>query len=219
MLQPRWILNRLMTRSPEVLYAVNTEQKLIALTIDDGPDPYSTERILDILDQNNAHATFFVLIDRVNRNEKLIERMVSAGHELGNHLLQDTPSIQHPSFEFDSRLEQAHHVLSNYAEIRWFRPGSGWYNREMIQSLERFQYRIALGSIYPFDSHIPSSWFASRYILWRADPGAIIVLHDYGSRGERTIETLAYSLPRLRARGYQIVTLSQLLEPEATGAN
>jgi peptidoglycan/xylan/chitin deacetylase (PgdA/CDA1 family) len=89
----------------------------------------------------------------------------------------------------------------------------------MIQSLERYNYRLALGSIYPFDSHIPSSWFASHYILWRAHPGAIIVLHDYGSRGIRTAETLSYSLPRLIERGYRIVTLSQLLEEAGAETN
>lgn len=212
MLQPKWVLNRLMHRSPEVLYSVDTDQKLIALTIDDGPDPHSTELILDVLVQYDTHATFFVLIDRVNENETVIERMVTEGHELGNHLLQDTPSIQHPKNEFESRLEHAHKSLSHFTEIRWFRPGSGWYNREMLQSMERFHYRLALGSIYPFDSHIPSSRFASRYIVWRAHPGAIIVLHDYGNRGERTVDTLSYALPILKERGYRIVTLSELIQ-------
>lgn len=78
--------------------------------------------------------------------------------------------------------------------------------------MERFHYRLALGSIYPFDSHIPSSWFASRYIVWRAHPGAIIVLHDYGNRGERTVDTLSYALPILKERGYRIVTLSELIQ-------
>jgi peptidoglycan/xylan/chitin deacetylase (PgdA/CDA1 family) len=212
MLQPKWILNRLMARTPGVLYAVETEQKLIALTIDDGPDPISTDLILEVLSKHHAHATFFVLIDRINGNESIIKRIVSEGHELGNHLFQDMPSIKHDSTEFDDRLARAHETLSHYAEVRWFRPGSGWYNHEMLQSLERFRYRLVLGSIYPFDAHIPSSWLASRYIVWRADPGAIIVLHDHGSRGLRTAETLAHSLPILKERGYRIVTLSQLLE-------
>jgi peptidoglycan/xylan/chitin deacetylase (PgdA/CDA1 family) len=219
MLQPRWILNRIMARSPDVLYAVETEHKLIALTIDDGPDPLSTDLILDVLTENDAHATFFVLVDRVGENEELVDRMVSEGHELGNHLLKDTPSIQHPANEFEYQLEHAHEILSHFAEIRWFRPGSGWFNHEMIESLERFQYRLALGSIYPFDSHLPSSWFASRYIVWRAHPGAIIVLHDYGSRGIRTAESLAYSLPLLKERGYRIVTLSQLLDATTSEIN
>lgn len=212
MFQPKWILNRLMHRSPEVLYAVDTEQKLIALTIDDGPDPYSSKRILDLLAEHQAHATFFLLADRLPGNEPVVERMIAEGHELGNHLLQDMPSILHTDNEFQMRLAVAHESLSRFSEIRWFRPGSGWYNREMIQNLDRFQYRLALGSIYPFDSHVPSSWFASRYIVWRAHPGAIIVLHDYGKRGERTAETLSYALPLLKSQGYRIVTLSELLD-------
>lgn len=219
MLQPRWILNRLMARSPEVYYAIDTEQKVIALTIDDGPDAVATDRIMDILARYDARATFFVLIDHIQGNEAIISRMIAEGHELGNHLLQDTPSIQHPDFEFRDRLATAHHELSSYGNIRWFRPGSGWYNQDMIRSLERYDYRLALGSIYPFDSHIPSSWFASRYIVWRAHPGGIIVLHDYGSRGLRTVQTLSYSLPRLVEKGYRIVTLSQLLEAAAQFAD
>lgn len=215
MLQPRWILNRLMARSPEAYYAIQTEQKIIALTIDDGPDPRSTGLILDTLKKFNAKATFFVLIERIQGNGPVIDRMIAEGHELGNHLLQDTPSIQHPELEFRDRLATAHHQLSTYADIRWFRPGSGWYNQEMIRSLERYDYRLALGSIYPFDSHIPSTWFASRYLVWRAHPGGIIVLHDFGARGVRTVETLAYSLPRLVEKGYRIVTLSELLEVAA----
>ena len=167
--------------------------------------------ILDTLNKYNAKATFFVLIERIQGNEPVIDRMVAEGHELGNHLLQDTPSIQHPVVEFRDRLATAHHQLSAYGDIGWFRPGSGWYNQEMIRSLERYDYRLALGSIYPFDSHIPSTWFASRYLVWRAHPGGIIVLHDFGSRGMRTVETLSYSLPRLVENGYRIVTLSQLL--------
>ena len=89
----------------------------------------------------------------------------------------------------------------------------------MIRSLERYDYRLALGSIYPFDSHIPSAWFASRYIVWRAHPGGIIVLHDFGPRGMRTVETLSYVLPRLVEKGYRIVTLSQLLEIAALEGN
>lgn len=212
MFQPKWIFNRLTQHSPDVLYELNTEQKLIALSIDDGPDPHSTNQILDILAAHDAHATFFVLIEHLTHNEALVERMVAEGHELGNHLLQDTPSIQYSSTEFETRLEQAHESLSRYSEIRWFRPGSGWYNQEMLGSLQRFQYRLVLGSIYPLDSHIPSSWFASRYIAWRAHPGAIIVLHDYGARGRRTVETLAWILPILKQRGYRIVTIRELTD-------
>ena len=66
-------------------------------------------------------------------------------------------------------------------------------------------------TVYPFDAHIASVWFATQFILWRAKPGAIIVLHDAGACGERTVKTLSSVLPRLRRRCYRIVNLSGLV--------
>jgi peptidoglycan/xylan/chitin deacetylase (PgdA/CDA1 family) len=194
-----------------VLYEVQTQEPVIALTIDDGPDPATTPKILDLLDRYDAHATFFVLANRMQDNEELLLRMVAEGHELGNHLVEDRPSIFHPADEFQARFAQAHATLSRFGEVHWFRPGSGLYSREMLTTIEEANYQTALGSIYPLDSHIPSSWFASRYILWQAKPGSVIVLHDNGARGERTYKTLSIVLPELVERGYSICTLSKLV--------
>src|SRR5262249_3506226 len=94
--------------------------------------------------------------------------------------------------------------------VRWLRPGSGWYTPRMVASIERAGYCLALGSIYPFDAQLPSSAFASAYIRANARPGAVIVLHDGHSRGHRTALTLQRVLPALRARGYRVVSLSEL---------
>ena len=87
----------------------------------------------------------------------------------------------------------------------------------MLETLEKYEYQCALGSIYPFDDKVPSSKFASRYVLWRVKPGAIIVLHDNGLRGERTAETLRSILPELKEQGFRITTLSELVEGEEPG--
>lgn len=211
MFQPRWITDRLSRLSPRVLYAVRTQEKAVALTLDDGPDGVTTPAILDILRENDAHATFFLIADRLKGSEALIERIVEEGHELGNHMLGDQPSIRLTPAEFEMQLVEAHERLSAFGPVRWFRPGSGWFNEAMLTVLKRHQYRTALGSVYPFDAHLPWSAFAQRYILWRVEPGAVIILHDHGARGERTAQTLAAVLPELRARGYRIVSLSELM--------
>ncbi len=212
MLQPRWIVRRLNGHSPGVLYAVDTDSPVIALTIDDGPDPESTPRILEILNEYEARATFFLLTDRIPGSEGLVQQIVSGGHELGNHMLTDQASIRLSASEFEKRLLDAQRVLETYAETRWFRPGSGWYNQEMLSTVTRHGYHTALGSIYPYDAHLPSSWLASRYILWRAHPGGVIILHDSEARGERTVDTLKVILPALQERGYRIVTLTELIQ-------
>jgi peptidoglycan-N-acetylglucosamine deacetylase len=75
----------------------------------------------------------------------------------------------------------------------------------MIKTAHQFGYRVALGNIFPYDT-----WFASQHILWNVSPGAIVVLHDSGAWGERTVQTLSRILPVLRQRGYQVVSLSKL---------
>ncbi|MCJ7569937.1 MAG: chitin deacetylase family protein [Anaerolineales bacterium] len=212
MFKPSWLLNRLSAHTPEVLYSVQTQEPILALTIDDGPDPSTTPRILDLLLDYDARATFFLLSDRIPGNEALVQRIVDEGHEIGNHLTDDQPSIRLSADEFEGRLLHAQETLSQFGEVRWFRPGSGWYNKFMRSVLIQHGYRLALGSIHPFDSHIPSSWFASNYILWRAQPGAIIVLHDNGDRGGRTADTLEKVLPALIARDFRFVTLTELIE-------
>jgi len=204
---------------PRVLYSVQTDERVVALTIDDGPDPETTPRILDVLARNRATATFFVIGDRIPNNEPLLAALVAEGHELGNHMTHDEPSIELAPEQFEHELLEARATLSSFNEPLWFRPGSGWYDAQMLDQLDRHGYRCALGSIYPLDAHVPWSWFATRFILWRIAPGAVIVLHDGPERGERTTRTLAALLPELDRMGYRVVTLSELSGAATTGAD
>lgn len=201
-------------RSSKVLYSIETSDQVVALTIDDGPNPHTTPLILDVLRENGARATFFLISTNVQGNESLVQRIVDEGHEIANHLTSEKPSILLSAVDFEAELVEAHEVLSKFSPVRWFRPGSGWYNNAMLATLQKHDYQCALGSIYPFDDKVPSSKFASRYVLWRVKPGAIIVLHDNGLRGERTAETLKSILPELKEQGFRITTLSELVEGE-----
>lgn len=216
MIQPDWLAKAL---SDRVLYSVPTEQKTVALTIDDGPDPRTTPAILDLLSSHQARATFFVITGRIPGNEPLLERMVDEGHELGNHLTSEEPSIRLGSDGFARELELADSALTEFGDIHWVRPGSGWFNQAMLKTAEQQGYRLALASIYPFDATIPSPWFASEFILWRLRPGSVILLHDHRGRGERTLTTLQRVLPELLRRGYSVVTLSELVEMDRNGAS
>ncbi len=200
-----------------MLYFIETEESLVALTIDDGPDPETTPSILQLLARHHARATFFLISDRVDGNAALVRRAVAEGHELGNHLTRDEPSIALSSDEFAEALREAHATLARFAPVRWVRPGSGWYDREMLSIIAAHGYRAALGSVYPYDALIPSSRFAAQHVLRKVRPGSIIILHDGGARGARTAQTLEAILPELARRGLQVVTLSELIPVGALG--
>lgn len=212
LVRPTPVIRWLARKHPDILFHRETEQRLVALTIDDSPDPTWTPQILDTLAAHDAHATFFLIGERVVGNEGILQRIVDEGHELGNHLMADAPSIRLPAVEFERQLRQTHAVLAPYGPVRWFRPGSGWYSRRMIDQIQRNGYRCALGSAFAFDCHIRSVWYVSRHILLNTRPGAVIVLHDGAANGHRTVTVLRHVLPVLQRRGYRGVTLSELTE-------
>ena len=207
---PRWLVPRIGSRSPRCLFAVPTAQRLVALTLDDGPDSAHTRDILRVLRDNDARATFFLISSRVSGNEALVAAVVAEGHELGNHLTRDESSVKLAPATFAAAVREADAVLERYAPVRWLRPASGWYNEAMLDTIEGAGHRCALGSIYPYDAHQPWARVSAAYILANARPGAVIVLHEGGGRGRRTVEVLRRVLPELGARGYRIVTLSEL---------
>jgi peptidoglycan/xylan/chitin deacetylase (PgdA/CDA1 family) len=169
-----------------------------------------TREILRVLRENDARATFFLISSRVPGNEALVATAVTEGHELGNHLTRDEASVRLAPAAFAAAVREADTVLQRFAPVRWLRPASGWYDDAMLDTIEREGHRCALGSIYPYDAHQPWVGVSAAYILANARPGAVIVLHEGGDRGRRTVEVLRHVLPELRARGYRIVTLSEL---------
>jgi peptidoglycan/xylan/chitin deacetylase (PgdA/CDA1 family) len=198
--------------APGVVFRFETDRKIIALTIDDGPDGKTTGRILDVLDKHESQATFFIIGDRIEGNELLLERMRDEGHELANHTKANRPTIFLSSSSLEADLERTHEMLAPYGEIRWFRPGFGAYHRSMVETAAARGYRTALGDVFPYDVFVPSSGFHQRYVLSHIKPGSIIIVHDGGGWGKRTAETLDAVLPQLREQGFVIVTLSRLAE-------
>ena len=218
LLQPRWFFTLAAQVKPGALYAVDlpdTAPKIVALTIDDGPSEDTLE-ILETLDRYGAKATFFSISGNIAGHEKAIAQAVKSGHELGNHLTADEPSAKLSLEDFEADLLAAESVLSPYLkdqQIQWLRPGMGWYSADMVKIARKHGYKVALGSCFPYDTHVPSVRFASTFILNTVKPGDIIVLHDgKEGRSQRTTATLEKILPVLAERGYQVTTLSALTQ-------
>jgi peptidoglycan/xylan/chitin deacetylase (PgdA/CDA1 family) len=207
---PNWLLDTIAEQYRGCIYRVPTRKPIVALTLDDGPDSASTPVILAELRKHGARATFFVISERVRGQEALVRSIVAAGHELGNHFSHQRPSIRLSAQEFEQDLLRTHQLLIQFTQPLWARPASGWYTEAMVEVMTRHGYRCALGSVYPFDAAIPSTSWATKYILRNVEPGSIVILHEGGARGKRTAHVLSTILPTLRQRGYRVIPLSEL---------
>lgn len=193
-----------------VHFAVPTAQRVVALSIDDGPSS-ATDELLDVLAANDAHATFFVIGEHVTEAPAATRRIVRAGHELGHHMMADEPSIRLSADQFRAEFARMDTILAGYGGATLFRPGSGWFNDRMVDEASQRGYRLVLGSVYSFDAQLPFADFHAWFVLRSVRPGSIIVLHEGERRGARTARVLREVLPELRRRGYRIVTVSELL--------
>ncbi|CAN5722188.1 hypothetical protein BH23GEM11_BH23GEM11_14590 [soil metagenome] len=208
---PALVVDRLSRGASDVVFSVETDEQMLALSIDDGPSE-ATAEILEVLREHGAAATFFVIGEHMDAGKDLLPEILADGHELGHHMMTDTPSRGLEPRDFDDRFDRMHDLLEPLQPTRLFRPGSGWYDDRMIEAAASRGYRTVLGSVYPFDAHLPWTDFLSWFVLRNVQPGAIVVLHDGPARGGRTADVLRAILPELSRQGYQVVTVSRLLE-------
>ncbi len=213
---PVVLVKHLQHHWPDVLFHVNTRQKLVALTIDDAPSEH-TESLLEILKANEAQATFFIIGSQVPGHERILQDVVAADCELGNHAMYDEPSMSLNDCELrlqiqnvDAMIEQAYKACHKEAP-RYFRPGSGLFSTRMRSTVQSMGLKMVLGDIYPHDPQIPFWRINAWHVLSMLQPGAIIICHD---RRSWTAPMLRKVLPEIRRRGYRIVTLTELLEAE-----
>ncbi len=205
---------------PEAAFNLGCTNKIAALTIDDGPVQPSTPKILEVLAGQNVQATFFAIGDRSKANPDLLQAITDQGHELANHTYAEQTTARLNEPELSQSIAETQAILAPYQDqdITWFRPGTGFYNQKILDAIAPYNYRLALGDVFPFDTIITSPRFYSWYINHSIKPGSIIVLHDANGRGERTAQALALVLPKLKAKGYKIVPLGQLQTDESCQA-
>jgi peptidoglycan/xylan/chitin deacetylase (PgdA/CDA1 family) len=218
---PRFIIHLISKVYPDVLFHIDLPSNLpyIALTIDDFPnvdDLSISFQLLDLLRTYNARCTFFTIGSNVekykdsSRIETLFKRLIADGHEVGNHGWRDEKAIRLSQEELEQQIINTQKIIDNYtiSNNKWFRPGSGFFNRTMIQICTNLGYQIVLGSVYPHDPQIPNARLNSFFIEHKLYPGAIIILHDRLA----TIETLERVLPAIQRREFHLVSLTQLMK-------
>jgi peptidoglycan/xylan/chitin deacetylase (PgdA/CDA1 family) len=187
----------------------STERREVWLTIDDGPDEVDTPRILRLLEQHRAHATFFVVGRRAASHPELVAEIVRRGQGVGHH------THTHPVFSFwralpprlGRELDDGLAVL-RAAGIRpqWFRPPVGIKNFFLARALETRGLACVAWSVRSGDCVNRDPDRIVAHVLKRLKPGAIILMHEgQGVPGPVRVEAIARLLAALDARGIACV--------------
>ncbi|MEO7344706.1 MAG: polysaccharide deacetylase family protein [Methylotenera sp.] len=189
----------------------------IALTIDDGPEPTVTPKVLELLDSLNVKATFFCIGDKVAQHPELCREMIRRGHAIENHSQQHklyfslfgTNSITH-------EIVAAQETIANITGIRpgFFRAPAGLRNLFLDPVLNRLGLRLASWTIRGFDTKFKDAEKVKNKLLSRLHPGAILLLHDgNAARTKEDIPIILAVLPSLLAEAKKanlhFVTLKQ----------
>jgi peptidoglycan-N-acetylglucosamine deacetylase len=205
---------------------IGAAKKKIVLSFDDGPDPRWTPKVLDILKEKNAPAVFFIIGDPANRWPDILKREYAEGHEIGNHTFTHPKfdEISHTQIRWELNLTQRLIESTLGVKSILFRPPYGIdhqpeYAEEVAQLplAQDMGYLIVGQRIDPDDWSMPDGKNPMpakdivTSILRQADKGNIVLLHDGGGERAQTVAALPQIIDTLRGKGYQFVSVSDLI--------
>lgn len=189
----------------------------MALTFDDGPGRL-TAQVLETLGAHGARATFNVLGERVDEHSDLLLRTLREGHELGSHAfrhdrLAGSPLAAHRQLRrTNAALREATGVTPSV-----FRPPYGAWSRGLVLSARLAGLRTVTWDVSPRDWEGPGSEAIHERVVSAVKPGSIVLLHDERRALEQTVVAVGEILQELGGRGYEFVTVSELLGWDAPG--
>jgi peptidoglycan/xylan/chitin deacetylase (PgdA/CDA1 family) len=192
---------------------VETGEKIVALTFDDGPDPAGTHAILDTLRGRAVPATFFLIGRDIAAHPDLARDIAAAGHEIGNHsfshdrMIGVTPSWVADEVEATDALIRT----TGYTGEIHFRPPNGKKLFALPHYLASHHRTTITWDVEPDSAGTPDAATIERTTVDRVRPGSIILLHGMYPAREQTRQAIGPVVDRLKQRGYRFVTVSQLL--------
>jgi len=200
----------------EPIKQVNTNEKVIALTFDDGPKPPYTEQILELLYQNNAKATFFVLGRKVKQYPNVFKKIFLYGNEVGNHTWDhDRLDVKSRSF-IEEQIVLTDKIIRDmgYQGNIYFRSpyGSQSYGIQYVLKKMNKKFILYNMSFRDWDNNFwdrPHPVQISK--IFEIPSGSIVLLHDGGGDRHSTVELVEVILKKYQSKGYKFITVSELL--------
>ncbi|MFJ7736678.1 polysaccharide deacetylase family protein [Lysinibacillus sp. NPDC097287] len=198
----------------QILWEIKTNEKIIAITFDDGPHKKHTPEVLDLLEKYNAKATFFVVGEHADKNPEIALRMYEEGHELAIHTYTHPLRTSVPNLM--KEIKQTHETIYGITGFSptLFRPVEGQYTDAMIDAIVKEGYKVVMWSWHldTMDWKSPGASKIVDTVLKNVKEGSVVLFHDGGGNRQQTIKALEKILPELEKQGYKFLTISELLE-------
>lgn len=199
----------------DLVWKVNTSTKVVALTFDDGPDKIYTDKILALLKEHNAKGTFFMLGENAIGKEDVVRRVIEQGHEVESHTYSHVNYAKIPAEtgaqQLADSMVKTQDILEKASGKRpqYVRMPHG-IDRPWIRDVARQQGVVLVNWSFGYDWFNQSKEDMVRNYTSNVKPGVIILMHDGGKR-QKTVDVLRDLLKALDAKGYQAVTVEELL--------
>jgi peptidoglycan/xylan/chitin deacetylase (PgdA/CDA1 family) len=200
----------------EAICRVETRERVVALSFDDGPTPQGVEWAIAILAPRDAHATFFLIGGEVRGQEALVRRLLAGGHEVGNHSFSHVRMVGRSAGFYDREIAKTDFLLrrSGVAEPGLFRPPYGKKLFGLPRAIERHGYRMIMWDVEdPPGAATPRDY--ARQVVAETRPGSIILMHVMYKSNQVAREALPLVVDGLKARDLQVVTVGELLRRRA----
>jgi len=202
----------LLADNSKAIKKVPTTHKVVALTIDDGPHYKTTPQMLAVLREKNVKLTLFILGENAASHPEILAQAVADGHEIANHAYSHKLLTKMSKAEIGEEMDKAEKAITIVApKPTLFRPPGGAYNDTVTAQAMQRGYTSILWSIDPGDWRRPSVEQVVDNVMKNIEPGSIVLLHD-GQYPLPTPEAIGIIIDKLRAQGYSIVTVSELLQ-------
>lgn len=186
---------------------IDPNKPMIAFTFDDGPSKY-TEQLLGILEQNQVHASFFMVGQNVGRYPNVIQKMKELGCDIGNHTMNHREltklSVEDIEIQIESVNDAIKKCINEGATL--VRPPYGSEDEKVRGALK---YPIILWSVDTNDWQTEDANVIAEYILNTVKDGDIVLMHDIY---QPTVDSVAIVIPKLIEKGYQVVSVSEMAE-------
>lgn len=191
---PEWF-NRLY---PEAIWRIDTEEKAVYLTFDDGPVPGVTETILDILQDRNIVATFFCVGDNVSKYPDIYRQIIKEGHATGNHTYNHLHGMKNSNADYFSNIEKASELIRSDL----FRAPYGLLKRSQYRELIK-RYKIIMWDVISCDyDPLLNPEHCYRNVMDFVRNGSIITFHDSYKAQKNVLTALPMVIDQLEKDGY-----------------